>query len=31
LTSVAQIEEATGLVFDFVLESQKQTVPSRLW
>ena len=27
LTSVAQIEEVTGLVFDFVPESQKQTVP----
>jgi DNA/RNA endonuclease G (NUC1) len=31
LTSVAQIEEVTGLVFDFVPESQKQTVPSRMW
>src|ERR1700722_6586412 len=31
LTSVAQIEQATGLIFDFVPESQKQTVARRRW
>jgi DNA/RNA endonuclease G (NUC1) len=31
LTSVAEIERATGLVFDFVPESQKHAIPSRRW
>jgi endonuclease G, mitochondrial len=31
LTSVAQIEQVTGLVFDFVPESQKQTIARRRW
>jgi hypothetical protein len=31
LTSVSQIEQATGLVFDFVPASQKQTIPTRRW
>lgn len=31
LTSVAEIEEVTGLIFDFVPESQKRAVADRRW
>ena len=31
LTSVAEIEEVTGLIFDFVPQSQKRAVADRRW